>query len=96
MAPVTSESGKHRAVTWRWACNKRLRRALTCWADNSRHSSPWAAAVYARAVARGCDHPHAIRILARAWARVLWRCWQDATPYDPARHGGAKPFLTAA
>jgi len=96
VAPVTSESGKHRAVTWRWACNKRLRRALTCWADNSRHSSPWAAAVYARAVARGCDHPHAIRILARAWVRVLWRCWQDATPYDPARHGGAKPFLNAA
>jgi transposase len=96
VAPVTSESGKHRAVTWRWACNKRLRRALTCWADNSRHSSPWAAAVYARAVARGCDHPHAIRILARAWSRVLWRCWRDATPYDPAHHGGAKSFLTAA
>jgi transposase len=96
VAPVTSESGKHRAVMWRWACNKRLRRALTCWADNSRHSSPWAAAVYARAAARGCDHPHAIRILARAWVRVLWRCWQDATPYDPVRHGGAKPFLNAA
>jgi transposase len=96
VAPVTSESGKHRAVTWRWACNKRLRRALTCWADNSRHGSPWAAAAYARAVARGCDHPHAIRILARAWTRVLWRCWQDATPYDPTRHGGAKPFLNAA
>jgi transposase len=96
VAPVTSESGKHRAVTWRWACNKRLRAALTCWADNSRHSSPWAAAVYRRAVERGCDHPHAVRMLARAWVRVLWRCWQDSRPYDPARHGGAKPFLTAA
>ena len=96
VAPVTAESGKHRAVTWRWACNRRLRAALTCWADNSRHSSPWAAAVYTRAVARGCDHPHAIRILARAWTRVLWRCWQDATPYHSASHGGAQAVLTAA
>jgi transposase len=96
VAPVTAESGKHRAVMWRWACNKRLRGALTCWADNSRHGSPWAAEVYRRAVERGCDHPHAIRILARAWVRVLWRCWQDERPYDPVRHGGAKPFLNAA
>ncbi|MCW5238358.1 hypothetical protein [Verminephrobacter eiseniae] len=34
-------------------------------ADNSRHASTWAASVYAKAKARGCDHPHAIRILAR-------------------------------
>jgi len=96
VAPVTAESGKHRAVRWRWACNRRLRRSLTCWANNSRHTSPWAAAHYARAVARGCDHPHAVRILARAWARVLWRCWQDGSPYDPTRHSAAKPFLNAA
>ena len=29
---------------------------------------------------RGADHPHAIRILGRAWTRVLWRCWQDGVP----------------
>jgi transposase len=85
-APVTRASGKHRAVVFRWACNKRLRRAITTLADNSRHASPWAAAVYARARARGCDHPHAIRILARAWLRVIWRCWQDRQPYDVTRH----------
>ena len=42
-------------------------RAIVCFADNSRHTSAWAAAVYQRARDRGCDHPHAIRILARAW-----------------------------
>lgn len=89
VAPVTKESGKKRAVSFRYACNKRLRKALTTWADNSRHGSAWAADVYRRARARGCTHPHAVRILARAWVRVLWRCWQDRTPYDPARHGGA-------
>lgn len=94
VAPVTSESGKHRSVFFRYACNKRLRAALTTWADNSRHGHPWAAHVYHRARARGCDHPHAVRILARAWARVLWRCWQDRTLYDPQRHTAARPFLT--
>jgi transposase len=96
VAPVTYASGKHRGVGFRWACNKRLRQAITCFADNSRHSSPWATAVYQRARARGCDHPHAVRILARAWVRVLWRCWYTATPYDPTHHGGARRLLHAA
>ncbi len=90
VAPVTHASGKHRGVAFRWACNKRLRQALTTFADNSRHASTWAAAVYARARARGCDHPHAIRILARAWVRVLWRCWQDRRPYDVTQHRAAQ------
>lgn len=93
VAPVTHTSGKHRRVACRFACNKRLRQALTTWADNSRHQHPWAKAVYRAARARGCDHPHAVRILARAWVRVLWRCWQNHTPYDPTQHGSALPFL---
>jgi transposase len=93
VAPVTKASGKHRSVHCRFACNKRLRRALTIWADNSRHAHPWAFAVYRSARRRGCDHPHAIRILARAWLRILWRCWHDHTPYDITKHGRALPFL---
>jgi len=93
VAPVTRASGKHHAVSFRWACNKRLRLAVTCFADNSRHASPWAAHVYQRARERGCDHPHAVRILARAWLRVLWRCWYDRTPYRAEQHRAAKPFL---
>jgi transposase len=96
VCPVTYESGKSRAVAFRWACNKRLRSAITTWADNSRRASPWANDLYARARARGCDHPHAVRVLARAWIRVLWRAWTTKTPYDAAQHGGAKRFATAA
>lgn len=95
VAPVTRESGKHRGVAFRWACNKRLRQALTTFADNSRHGSPWAAAIYAAARRRGCRHPHAIRILARAWIRVLWRCWQDRRPYDVTLHRGAQRLVAA-
>src|ERR1044071_5084171 len=54
---------------------------VTARADNSRRESAWAADVYRRARARGCDHPHAIRVLGRAWARVLWRAWTDGQPY---------------
>jgi transposase len=95
LAPVTHASGQHRTVVFRWACNKRLRRAVTTFADNSRHGSPWAALVYQRARARGCRHQHAIRILARAWARILWRCWQDHAPYDVSRHRAAQALLAA-
>lgn len=95
VAPVTYQSGKSKSVTFRWACNHRLRAALTCLADNSRHASAWAARIYAQARARGCDHPHAIRILARAWVRVLWRAWTDRKPYDPAQHRGAMALVPA-
>ena len=96
VTPVTYESGKTKAVAFRWACNHRLRAALTCLADNSRHASAWAAAVYDNARGRGCDHPHAIRILARAWLRVIWRAWRDRQPYDVQRHAGAMLQLAAA
>ena len=83
MAPLTYQSGKSRTVTFRWACNQRLRRAITCFADNSRHASQWAARMYTAARVRGCDHPHAIRILARAWIRVLWHIWTDRRSMIP-------------
>jgi transposase len=95
VCPVTHESGKSRGVCFRWACNKRLRAAVCMWADNSRRSSAWANDVYARARARGCDHPHAIRVLARAWVRVLWRTWTSRVCYDPARHVAAKKLAAA-
>jgi transposase len=89
VCPITYQCGKSRGVGFRWACNRRLRCAITMWANNSRHASPWANDVYARARARGCDHPHAVRVLARAWIRVLWRAWITKTRYDAAQHAGA-------
>lgn len=94
--PVTKASGKHKSVHFRWSCNKRFRQAITTFADNSRHQSPWAAHIYNQARATGKDHPHAVRILARAWIRIIWRCWQDGVPYDPAQHGAATKITTAS
>jgi transposase len=89
VAPVTRASGKARSVGFRWACDKQLRDALIDFADDSRHASPWAAKVYAHALARTRRHPHAVRVLARAWVRVIWRIWHDGVAYDPTKHGGA-------
>ncbi len=89
VAPVTRASGKMHSVGFRWAADKKLRNALIDFADDSRNASPWAAKVYNDAIARNKRHPHAIRILARAWVRVIWRCWQENTAYDPQLHGGA-------
>jgi transposase len=92
-APSTRQSGKMRAVSFRWSCDKQLRDAVTDFAGDSRHASPWAADLYQRARARGHDHPHAVRILARAWLFVIWHCWQDGTAYDPARHRALQRLL---
>ena len=93
VAPVTRQSGKHISVGFRWAVNRQLRDAVCDFAADSRHASPWAAAVYDAARARGKDHPHAVRILARAWIYVIWRCWQDGTAYDPAKHNALQRIL---
>jgi transposase len=88
-APVTRASGKHRVVSFRWACDKKLRGAVMDFAADSRRDSAWARAIYDRSIAKGHTHPHAVRILARAWLRVIWRCWQDGVAYDVTKHRGA-------
>lgn len=91
--PVTRASGKHHAVHFRWAYNKRFRKAITTFADNSRHASRWAARIYADARASGKDPPHAVRILARAWIRVIKACWLNGIPYNPGKHGAAAALM---
>jgi transposase len=85
-APVTKASGKTTGVYFRWAANTRARKAITSFAHNARLQSPWASKLYADARARGKHNPHAIRIVARAWIRVIWACWHTGTPYDPVIH----------
>src|SRR3954463_2359806 len=94
VCPYTDESGKHRSVLFRFKADTKLRRAEPAFPEAPRHASPWAADVYARARARGMRHPQAVRVLARAWTFVIWRCWQDRVPYDPARHGALNRYLS--
>lgn len=91
ISPSTRASGRAHYVVFRRGCNHRLRQGIVDFADASRAANPWAQDVYARARSRGHNHAHAVRILARAWLRIIWRCWTDRTPYEPTRH----PALTA-
>ena len=87
ITPSTRASGRHRVVTFRFSSDKKLRDAICDFAGDSWKGNAWAEDRYRRLRAAGKRHPHAERILARSWAHIIWRCWQDGTPYDPARHG---------
>ena len=87
VAPSTRTSGRHRTVTFRWSSDKKLRDAICDFAGDTRHANAWANQRYRALRASGKSHPHAERILARTWTHIIWRCWQDHTPYDPTRHG---------
>ena len=95
VAPSTRASGRHRAVTFRWSSDKRLRDALCDFAGDSWRANPWAERRYRALRESGKRHPHAERILARSWAHIIWRCWQDRTPYDPDRYVALQQLLRA-
>ena len=73
-APVTRSSGKTTGVYFRWAANTRASKAITAFANNARMQSPWVGRLCADARGRGKRNPHATRIVARAWIRVIWAC----------------------
>lgn len=87
-APVTRASGRTCRVRFRYAANTRLREALTWWSYNSLKESAWARDAYTAARERGQHKHRALRGLGARWLRVLWRCWTDRAPYDPAVHHG--------
>ena len=86
VVPSTRASGRHCVITFRWGADKKLRDALCDFAGDSWRANPWAETRYRQLRDAGKTHPHAERILARSWAHIIWRCWQDHTPYDPAKH----------
>ena len=94
VTPSTRQSGQVRVVAFRWAVNKQLRGAVCDFANDSRRANPWAQHLYQQARNRGHRHPHAVRILARAWLTIIWKCWTTNTPYDPAKHNTLQQILT--
>ena len=93
-SPVADESGKRKGAQFRWACNHRLRDALSTLANSIRRHNPWAADLYNAARARGHNHRRALRTLGRCLARIIWKCWTTHTPYDPQHHPAFQRHLT--
>jgi transposase len=89
IAPITVRSGKSHVIQWRWATSTFLRQTFHEFAQYSLRCADWARAFYHAQRARGKSHHAAIRTLAFKWIRILWRCWQDRTPYDDARYARA-------
>jgi transposase len=93
VTPSTRQSGHTRIVAFRWAVDKQLRDAVCDFAGDSRRDNPWAADLYQQARARGKNHNHAVRILARAWLTIIYRCWTTHTPYNPTQHRALQTLL---
>lgn len=86
VAPVVERSGKQEWIHWRWHCPKFLRQSLVEFAAKSVGFSAWANVYYRAQLKRGKTHQAAVRALAFKWTRILFRCWQEQTPYDESTY----------
>ena len=86
IAPVKEASGKQLWIHVRWACPKFQRQTFHEMAKCSLTACAWALCYYQMQIERGKGRQAAIRALAFKWQRIMWRCWQDHTPYDDAKY----------
>jgi transposase len=82
VAPVTKRSGGSCYIHRRYLCPKFHKQSFHEYAKQSVLWSRWAAAYYLQQRSKGCSHHTAVRALAFKWQRIIWRCWQDHTPYS--------------
>lgn len=86
IAPLTTQSGKTRYVSSRWACSKFLRQTFHEFAGLSIKRSRWSKAYYEQQLRRGKSPQMAKRALVFKWIRIIYRCWQSGEAYDEARY----------
>jgi len=86
VAPVVEKSGNRAWVHWRWQACRFLRQTFVEWVGKTINESAWAKAYYQHMKGIGKSHHVILRALAFKWIRVLWKCWQDRTPYDETRY----------
>jgi transposase len=82
IAPVTQSSGRSRVVYFRRACPKFDRQTFHEFARLSLARSQWARNYVQYYTGKGKNYHAVIRALAYKWIRVLFRCWQNRTPYQ--------------
>jgi transposase len=86
IAPLTTQSGKTKFVSSRWACSKFMKQTFHEFAGLTITKSKWAAAYYKQQRDKGKSAQVAKRALAFKWQRIIHRCWQDRVPYDEQRY----------
>ena len=85
-APVTRQSGQHKHVRFRRACDHRLRRTLYDWAKTAARECRWARAYYEYCRAHGHRYNTILRNLACKLLAILFRLWRTGEQYDEERH----------
>jgi transposase len=86
IAPVTKSSGKTKLIHMRQACPKFARQTFHEFARLSLAKCQWARNYVAYHTAKGKKFHTIIRALAFKWIRILFRCWQNKTPYQDAQY----------
>jgi transposase len=86
IAPITTQSGRQKFVSHRWACTKFMKQTFHEYAGLSIKSSSWAGAFYKLQLSRGKSSQMARRSLAYKWMRIIFRCWKESEPYDEDRY----------
>jgi transposase len=89
IAPVTKRSGGSCYIHRRYLCPKFHKQSFHEYAKESILWSRWAAAFYLQQRVKGSPHHTAVRALAFKWQRVIFRCWQNRTPYQEAIYEAA-------
>jgi len=86
IAPVLKRSGQTTTIHRRYARPLFLHQSFMEYANESIRHSLWARAFYQKQKAAQKTHWVIIRALAYKWIRILFRCWQEQTPYDEIRY----------
>jgi transposase len=86
IAPVVKRSGQATKIHRRYARPIFLHQSFIEYANESIRHSLWARAFYQMHKAAQQSHWVIIRALAYKWIRILFRCWQERTPYDELRY----------
>ena len=86
IAPLTTQSGKHRHVSSRWACSKFMKQTFHEYAGLSTSKCRWAKEFYELQLSKGKSPQMAKRALAYKWMRIIYRLWQQREPYDDSRY----------
>ena len=86
VAPVLKRSGQASITHRRYARPLFLHQSFIEYANESIRHSLWARAFYQMHKSAHKSHWAIIRALAYKWIRILFRCWQERTPYDELRY----------
>jgi transposase len=86
IAPVTKSSGKSKVVYARAACPKFDRQTFHEFSRLSVTHCQWARNYVQYYTGQGKKYHTIIRALAYKWIRILFKCWQEHTPYNEDKY----------